>query len=286
MPAEPRQHAWPTYTGATNENNTAGFQNATPARSTTNPFEASFIQDADIINPFTPFTVNSTTTRDEWQHQLKRVPVPVFSGDKKDYERWWTAFSTCVDRTPANPEYKMLRLQECLKGEALKIVDGLGYSARAYDTAKSRLEKKYGGERRASLLRMDECVNMKPIRDGKRKELENYYEKLETAMVILLDQGRMDEFEKQSTFYCLMKKKLSEKKLEEYKEWLSDYNKEENLNSLAEWIERKVRIQTEVYEDIHGFDEQPNYERVRNFDQIKGSKTFIADNNSTPKQRK
>ena len=85
--------------------------------------------------------------KDMW-NQLKRVSIPVFNGDKRLYEGWKTAFMACVDNAPATPEYKLLQLRQYLSGEALKVVEPLGHSAAAYETAKERLERKFGGKRR------------------------------------------------------------------------------------------------------------------------------------------
>ena len=57
---------------------------------------------------------------------LKRVSFPRFSGNKKDFEGWKAAFMSCVDKARATPEYKLLRLRECLQREALKVVENLG----------------------------------------------------------------------------------------------------------------------------------------------------------------
>ena len=71
---------------------------------------------------------------------MKRVSIPKFSGNKKSYEAWKEAFYACVDHARALPEYKLLRLHECLQGEALKVIENLGHSAAAYEAAKARLE--------------------------------------------------------------------------------------------------------------------------------------------------
>ena len=55
--------------------------------------------------------------QDMWK-QLKRVNVPIFSGDKKTYQNWKAAFTACVDQAPATAEYKLLQLKQCLAGEA------------------------------------------------------------------------------------------------------------------------------------------------------------------------
>ena len=59
------------------------------------------------------------------------------------------------------PEYKLLRLRECLKGEALKIIENLEHSAAAFNTPKSHLEKKYGGQRRALKHQLEELGTFK-----------------------------------------------------------------------------------------------------------------------------
>ena len=97
---------------------------------------------------------------------LKRVSVPKFFGQKKKYEAWKAAFYSCVDRTGTPPEYKLLWLQECLQGEPLRVIENLGHSAAAFEAAKSRLEQKYGGKRRALTLRLQELSAFKPVREG------------------------------------------------------------------------------------------------------------------------
>ena len=86
---------------------------------------------------------------------LTRVKIPIFSGDKRNYESWKSAFLACVDNTTATPEYKLLRLLNSLQGEPLKIIESLGHSAAAHSIAKERLERKYGGQRCQIALRLE-----------------------------------------------------------------------------------------------------------------------------------
>ena len=67
--------------------------------------------------------------------QLKRVTIPVFSGDKRNYLNWRAAFVACVDQAPATAEYELLQLRQCLSGEALRVIENLGNSAAAYQAA-------------------------------------------------------------------------------------------------------------------------------------------------------
>ena len=49
------------------------------------------------------------------------------------------AFLACADQTAATAEYKLLQLKQCLAGEALKAIEGIGHSAVAYQAAISHL---------------------------------------------------------------------------------------------------------------------------------------------------
>ena len=51
--------------------------------------------------------------------QLKRVQLPVFSGDKKNYQSWEAAFLACIDNTPATAElifrtFQLIERNSCL----------------------------------------------------------------------------------------------------------------------------------------------------------------------------
>ena len=100
---------------------------------------------------------------------FKCVSIPVFNGDKRLYEGWKTAVMACVDKAPATLEYKLLQLSQYLPGEALKVVEPLGHSAAAYEMAKERLERKFGGKRHQIALHLEELENFKPLRPEKCK---------------------------------------------------------------------------------------------------------------------
>ena len=70
----------------------------------------------------------------------------------------------CIDKAPATPEYKLLQLRQYLSGEALKTIDSLGHSGYAYEAAKERLERKFGGKQRQIAINLEELETFKPIR--------------------------------------------------------------------------------------------------------------------------
>ena len=111
----------------------------------------------------------NTIGNDLWR-QLKRVSIPVFSSDKWNYENWKATFTAYIDQAPATPEYKLLQLRQYLSGEALRAVDKMGHSALAYEAAKEKLERKYGGSRRQVARYLEELENFRAIRSGNSKD--------------------------------------------------------------------------------------------------------------------
>ena len=93
-----------------------------------------------------PFEANKAAPsigQDLWR-QLKRVQIPVFTGDKRRYQSWKAAFLACIDSAPATAEYKLLQLRQYLSGDVLKVIENLEHFVTAYEAAKERLERKYG----------------------------------------------------------------------------------------------------------------------------------------------
>ena len=132
-----------------------------------------------------------TIGRDMWT-QLKRVAIPVFSGNKKTYESWKAAFIACIDKAPAMPEYKLLQLRQYLSGEALKTIENLGHSGYAYEAAKET-RTKFGGQRRQNAIRLEELANFKLLRPDNSKDLEDFADLLDIAVINLKQAGRSAE---------------------------------------------------------------------------------------------
>jgi hypothetical protein len=60
---------------------------------------------------------------DLWK-QLKRVSIPIFSGNKGNYQSWKAAFIACIDKAPATKEYKLLQLRQYLEG-GVQVIENL-----------------------------------------------------------------------------------------------------------------------------------------------------------------
>ena len=124
------------------------------------------------FEPLASYTVPSIGL-DMWR-QLKRVEIPTSSGEKKNYQSWKAAFLSCIDSARATAEYKLLQLPQYLSGDALKVIDSLGHSATAYEAAKDRLERKYGGKRRQIAIYLEELDQFRQIRHGNARDIEEF----------------------------------------------------------------------------------------------------------------
>lgn len=212
---------------------------------------------------------------------LKRVSVPKFFGQKKNYESWKAAFYSCVDRTGATPEYKLLRLRECLHGEPLRVIENLGHSAAAYEAAKSRLEQKYGGKRRALTLRLEELNAFKPVREGNERDLEKLSEVLDGIVVDLKDASLEAELGNGS-LYIALQRKFNKELLSKYKQWVSDNHRTENVSTLREFIDRESEFLTTALETISGvLKESPKKER----NSPTAGSSFVTRNSSLDKKK-
>ncbi|ESO84670.1 hypothetical protein LOTGIDRAFT_168535 [Lottia gigantea] len=56
-------------------------------------------------------------------HQLKRVTIPKFNGNKLEYQIFMDAFKQCIDQAKCSDGYKMLQLRQYLEGDAYKAIE-------------------------------------------------------------------------------------------------------------------------------------------------------------------
>ena len=167
---------------------------------------------------------------DMWR-QLKRVEIPTFSGDKKKYQSWTAAFLSCIDGAPATSEYKLLQLRQYLSGDALRVIDSLGHSATAYEAAKDKLERKYGGRRRQIAIYLAELEQFPQVRHGNAQDIEEFADLLDIAMINLKEAGQDYEL-RDGSLYAKLQRKLPETMLAQYHRWIFENHKEESVLTL------------------------------------------------------
>lgn len=188
--------------------------------------------------------------RDLWK-QLQRVQIPVFSGDKMAFESWRSAFESCVDKAPATAEYKLLQLRQCLQGEALRTIEGLGHSAAAYEIAKERLLRKYGGQRRQLMKYISALRDFRPMKWESMRELEKFADLLDIAAANLSAAGLDGELGNGMT-YAICLSKLTESLAAEYHKWTFENHEDESVQTLRSWVLRQVEFRSMAMEDVNG----------------------------------
>ena len=187
---------------------------------------------------------------DLWS-QLKRIQLPVFTGEKRSYRNWKAAFMACVDTAPAIGEYKLLQLRQCLSGEALNVIENLGHSATAYEAAKERLERRYGGKRRQVAIYLEDLDKFHQIRPGNAQDLEQFADLLEIAIMNLEDADHHNELG-DGYLYCKLRTKLTESMLAKYHRWVFETKTPESVIALKTWVFEESAFQTIASETVHG----------------------------------
>ena len=188
--------------------------------------------------------------QDLWRH-LKRVQIPVFSGDKRSYHSWKAAFLACIDSAPATWEYKLLQLRKYLSGEAFKTIENLGHSGAAYKAAKERLEQKFGGMRRKTSIYIEEMENFRQVWVGNAKDLERFSDLLDIAMINLKESNQDQELGN-GTLYTILQRKLPQSMLANNHRWVYDNNVTQTVATLRQWVILESEFQTVASETVHG----------------------------------
>ena len=208
---------------------------------------------AVIFKPTTSFAAPSIG-QDLWK-QLKRVQIPTFSGDKRNYQSWKAAFLACIDSAPATGEYKLLQLRQYLSGEALTVIENLGHSSTAYEAAKERLERKYGGRRRQIAMYIEELEQFKQIRSGNARDLDKFADLLDIAIINLKEANQTQELG-DGSLYAKLQRKLPEAMLARYHRWIFESFKQESVLTLRTWVIQEADFQTIAAETVHGLSGQ------------------------------
>ena len=206
------------------------------------------------FHPVSPpsYSSNSNTSiphrnGDSGWNNLERIRIPTFSGNKTEFQHWNATFTSCVDATAMPAQFKMLRLEACLAGEALETIKGLGYSEAAYEEAKSRLLRKYGGNRWEIQSHVDELTKIKPIREENAKQSEKFANMLERAVINLQEINQVVDLEV-GTLYTIILEKLPEKLLPQYICWVKENRRVKSLITFKDWTAEEAEYQTQATE--------------------------------------
>ena len=212
---------------------------------------------------------------DLWK-QMKRISILIFDGNKSTYESWKSAFTACIDQTPATPEYKLLQLRQHLTGVSLKCIESLGHSAGANEVSKNRLGRNFGGLRRKLALYIELLESFRSIQYGNAKDLEQFADLLDIAIINLRESRQYHELGTGS-LYVKLQRKLPELMLASYHRWIFENNHMESVETLRGWLVQEAGFQTIAAETIN---------RIMNQKKMKHSNgSFFSDQKTSSFRR-
>ncbi|KAL4238005.1 hypothetical protein ACF0H5_002716 [Mactra antiquata] len=218
--------------------------------------------------------------------QMKRVQIPEFSGKKKDYPFWKAAFSACIDSTDSSGEYKFLQMRQYLKGEALEAIQGLGHTTIAYEKAKERLDRKYGGKRRLISKFLDEISEFPTIKNENSNIVEKFADLLDIA-IINIQENDIEDMQSGYMYQQLLKK-LPETMIIRYQRHLFEKGLSESVEQLSQWINKESEFMTIAHEARNGLEEksdkstQQNKKRPNTYTHFQDNKTTQGNVKYTP----
>ena len=228
----------------------------TCARKTVNTSRLNSVNMTDSYNqqPSQQYQLNESHCKPDAQSRfLKPLKVPTFDGDKQKFEDFWALFRSLVDESVEPANLKMARLRQCLTGNALEAIRGLGVSSTEYEEAKEILKTKYGGARRLLRAYMDQLEQMPAIRSNDIHTLEKFADLVRITVVKLQAEGKDGELG-DGTLHSLMVKKLHDRQLETYGRWLNDRAREKSVIAFRDWLKDEVRFRVEAAEMANGIE--------------------------------
>ena len=121
----------------------------------------------------------------------------------------------------------------------------------AYQAAKERLERKYGGVRRQIAVNLEELDQFCPIRSRNVRDFEKVTDLLNIIVINLTEAGREEELGNE--YLCIqVQKKMTESMLADYRRWLFDKSKPETVQSSRQCPISETEFLTITAETIKG----------------------------------
>ena len=189
------------------------------------------------------------TNRIDWGgHGLKSPSLPVFSGDQQKYEDWKNTFDVFVGSEDIPEKYKMIQLRSCLAGEPLKMVERYSPTEAGYSKARSELDRKYGGTGRRIRYQLEEIRQMKPVRQGSHRDLEDLADRVQSLVTNLEEHGCAGDLTSISAYYILVQEKLPASYLKSYKRWLQAQKETDSFTLFASWLSDEAMWERDAQE--------------------------------------
>lgn len=169
--------------------------------------------------------VNSSLVQMEF---VSREDIPKFSGEPRDFQRYWQQFKAIVDDNPRLPKIvKLRRLEKSLQGEALEVVRNFSFDANNYDLIKNALKDRFGDSDRITRDLIRKLVKHPKIGNSS-KELRAFIDKC--SQVLNLIREGVQRTQPPVVFYAIIEEKLPPECLSQ---WQSELRIQERLGTVV-----------------------------------------------------
>ena len=170
--------------------------------------------------------------------KLQKYTISPFSGDYKDWLRFWNQFTVEVDGSSISEISKFNYLLELVKGKPKDDILGLPHTEDGYKEAKRILEQTYGKDIKVHKALIKELEELPAISSIHRlNDIHDFYNKLSRVVRTLVTMKRLTSA--QSLVYTLMDKlgpvrEVLVQKDDDWEEW----GLEELVENLRKYVER------------------------------------------------
>ena len=178
------------------------------------------------------------TTSSPQSVKLQRYTITPFSGDYKDWLRFWNQFTVEVDGSSISEISKFNYLLELVKGRPRDDILGLPHTQDGYEEAKRILEQTYGKdikEHKALVKELEELPTISSIH--RLHSIHDFYNKLSRVVRTLITMKRLTSV--QSMAYTLMDRlgPVREVLIQKDDNW-EEWGLEELVENLRKFVER------------------------------------------------
>ena len=169
--------------------------------------------------------------------KLQKYTISPFSGDYKDWLRFWNQFTVEVDGSSISEISKFNYLLELVKGKPKDDILGLPHTGDGYKEAKRILEQTYGKDIKVHKALIKELEELPAISSIHRlNDIHDFYNKLSRVVRTLVTMKRLTSA--QSLVYTLMDKlgpvrEVLVQKDDDWEEW----GLEELVENLRKYVD-------------------------------------------------
>jgi len=198
---------------------------------------------AHSVNPGTHEVRNDDVQR--FFQGVAKPKLKIFCGEKDTYFQWKEEFDLFVHNTNVDTRFKMVMLKSGLSGKPLQLVKKSGYSLAHYNSAREKLEDRYGGKRRQIQRHIDALMSQPNLTERDLPGLEDFVDKLTDAVTSLKEAGSSTELHGESALYTIVMQRIPDGLVLAYQ----DSNpRPEGLDTLSRWLDRYVGRRLELRE--------------------------------------